>query len=228
MESYSLSDEQLNIIETITKNKKNTLIIGKAGVGKSVTLRAIKKYFDDDAKTGFILAPTGVAAINVEGMTIHKFMGSLWQIKRQFTRDFCPDYIIIDEVSMVRADLLDDLDQRLRSEFGNMFEPFAGIQIILIGDPGQLPPVLIPDSAEAVYINENYKTPYFFSSAAYAKIVWEIKQLTKVFRQKEDEKAYVKLLNLVRNGERDKVIKALNTICITDKPKGIILCARIS
>ena len=160
MQNYNLSDEQKSVIDTFVNTDINTVVIGKAGVGKSVTLRELIKNSDETNQHGFVLAPTGVAAINVGGMTIHKFMGRINNIKEYPRRKI--DFIIIDEISMVRADLLDDLSKTLQRYNGD-HRAFGGCRIVCIGDPAQLPPVLREDSDEWDYVYDNYHTPSLVS-----------------------------------------------------------------
>ena len=180
----------------------NLFITGRAGTGKSTLLNYFKEKTE---KNIAVLAPTGVAALNVQGQTIHSFFKfkptvTLQSVKRLGpgkTRDMYTnlDAIIIDEISMVRADLLDCVDRFLRLNGKNPEAPFGGLQMILIGDLYQLPPVVTSDEKEAFHTH--YETPYFFSGQFFETFPMELIELDKVYRQKDTD--FIHLLNSVRN-----------------------------
>lgn len=183
---------------------RNILITGRAGTGKSTLLQYFRKH---TKKKVVILAPTGVAAVNVEGQTIHSFFHFKPNVtpasikrKKKTEKDKPTVYkkltaIVIDEVSMVRADLLDCIDKFLRLNGPDEKEPFGGVQMIFIGDLYQLPPVVT--SAERDIFKSHYPTPYFFSAKGFNQLNVEYVELEKVYRQKDDE--FVRLLNTIRN-----------------------------
>ncbi len=186
------------------ETQRNILITGRAGTGKSTLLT----YFRNSTKKKVvILAPTGVAAVNVEGQTIHSFFHFKPNVtpasikrKKKSEKDKPTIYkklttIVIDEVSMVRADLLDCIDKFLHLNGPNEKQPFGGVQMIFIGDLYQLPPVVT--SAERDIFKSHYPTPYFFSAKCFDQINIEYVELEKVYRQKDDE--FVRLLNTIRN-----------------------------
>ena len=180
----------------------NVFLTGRAGTGKSTLL----KYFRTQSqKKHVILAPTGVAALNVKGQTIHSFFGFHPKIEPRLVHKASQDSleffekletIIIDEISMVRADLLDCVDRALRLNRGRMKEAFGGVQMIFIGDLFQLPPVVTRD--EQYRFETEYASPYFFSSAVMAGTDIRVIELQHVHRQKEQ--TFVDLLNNVRSG----------------------------
>ncbi|MDP2905943.1 MAG: AAA family ATPase, partial [Candidatus Omnitrophota bacterium] len=187
-------------------------ITGKAGTGKSTLL----KYFK--ANTGkkiIVLAPTGVAAINVGGQTIHSFFRlppKIIQkdtIKRLRNRSLVEnlDMVIIDEVSMVRADLMDGIDYALRLNRGRMKVPFGGAQMVFFGDLFQLSPVVEREAREL--LEERYSTPYFFSAQVFNDYNIRPIELSTIYRQKDS--SFMELLNRVRNKEHtEEDLETLN------------------
>ncbi len=190
--------EAIRLVDT----GKNIFITGKAGTGKSTLLKVIKESLTQNF---VVLAPTGVAAVNIGGQTIHSFFGFRPDItvekvlKRKHTRN--PDVyenlevLIIDEISMVRADLLDCVNTFLTMHGPEKGRPFGGVQLIFIGDLYQLPPIVT--YKEKDIFNELYRSPYFFDSKAFSEVEFKIIELTKIYRQTEEE--FVNILNSVRN-----------------------------
>jgi len=183
---------------------RNIFITGRAGTGKSTLLN----YFrDNTSKKVVILAPTGVAAVNVAGQTIHSFFHFKPNVtptsikkKKSEGKEKATIYkkletIVIDEVSMVRADLLDCVDKFLRLNGPHAKQSFGGVQMIFIGDLYQLPPVI--SGAERGIFRSHYASPYFFSAKVFPQLELEFIELEKVYRQKDNE--FVRLLNTIRN-----------------------------
>lgn len=175
-------------------------LTGRAGTGKSTLLDYFRKH---TTKKHVVLAPTGVAALNVKGQTIHSFFGFHPEIQVNLVRKAFPDSIplfkaietiIIDEISMVRADLLDCIDKALRLNRERPKEPFGGVQMIFIGDLFQLPPVVTRD--DEYRFQTEYQSPYFFSAYVMHHFPMRKIELKKVHRQKE--RSFIDLLERVR------------------------------
>lgn len=212
---------------------KNVLISGKAGSGKSTLLRLFLKQVEDgkkDEQDGtpivLITAPTGVAAQNIDGFTIHKSFGfrpgmypdaieqrGQWNPSADVQRTLrAIDTLVIDEISMVRADLFDMIDCALRKIRANS-QPFGGVQLILVGDLLQLPPV-IEDRERDLYF-ARWETPYFFSSKVYNNLALEKITLTKIWRQTDSE--FLEILNQVREGSvSEGALDSLNKLAQPD------------
>ena len=180
-------------------------LTGKAGTGKTTFLRTLKER---SSKSMVVVAPTGVAAMNAGGVTIHSFFqlplspfvpGSEYRDKFNFSKDKLRiiralDLLVIDEISMVRADLLDAIDNALR-KYRRDTRPFGGVQLLMIGDLLQLAPVVTPQ--DEALLRPHYSTPYFFGSKALAQIPYVTIELQKVYRQQN--RRFVELLNNVRD-----------------------------
>ena len=185
----------------------SVFLTGKAGTGKTTFLRAVKKH---STKRSLIVAPTGVAAINAGGMTIHSFFQlplspflpeinvtkryAFSKEKRKIIRTL--DLLIIDEISMVRADVLDAMDSVLR-RYREHNKPFGGVQLLMIGDLQQLTPVVTAE--EEALLQRYYDTPYFFASKALQAINYVTIELTHVYRQQDS--GFITLLNNIRDGK---------------------------
>ncbi len=185
---------------------RSIFLTGKAGTGKTTFLRTVVKR---SKKRSIVVAPTGIAAINAGGVTIHSFFqlpfapyvpDATMKSKYDFGKDkrriiATLDLLIIDEISMVRSDLLDAIDNVLR-RFRNHFMPFGGVQLLMIGDLQQLTPVVTPEDERM--LKPYYDTPYFFGSKALAKTDYVTIQLEKVYRQSDT--TFIDLLNHIREG----------------------------
>ena len=179
----------------------NVFVTGKAGTGKSTLLRYFRAH---TSKKIVVLAPTGVAALNVGGETIHSFFrfkpGTTPDKVRRARKKEAEIYrelsaIVIDEASMVRADLMDCVDAFMRLNGREPCKPFGGAQLILFGDLYQLPPVVT--SAEREVFSTYYPGPYFFNSRVIAEAKIEYLELEKIYRQKD--KGFIEILNAIRN-----------------------------
>lgn len=211
--SIELNDQFRHALELMEHTNTSVFVTGRAGTGKSTLL----SYFRDHTKKKIVvLAPTGVAAVNVKGQTIHAFFRFKPDVTLQKIRKIGQqkgekgniyqklDAIVIDEISMVRADLLDCVDKFLRMNV-DAKRPFGGVQMILIGDLYQLPPVL--RSSDRVAFSEKYASPYFFAARVFSPVQtllpdanafsMEIIELEKIYRQHDD--VFISLLNAVRN-----------------------------
>jgi len=210
MEPITITPQFQEVLDVIQHSHDHLLITGRAGTGKSTLLRLIRSSV---GKTAVVLSPTGLAAINVNGQTIHSFFHFSYHMsaqqaqklghKRGKTKLFQKlECIIIDEISMVRADILDYIDIFLKTAKGNS-KPFGGVQVIMIGDVYQLPPVLTAHEKEDFLMK--YSTPYFFSAAVIQSLTsdllggWKFVELQQVFRQSDQH--FVSLLNDIRHGK---------------------------
>ncbi|MCD6413311.1 MAG: AAA family ATPase [Elusimicrobia bacterium] len=215
-----LNGEFRKALDIMENTSKNIFITGRAGVGKSTLL----EYFrETSAKNVVVLAPTGVAAVNIRGETIHSFFGfkpniTLNMVKKIKRKKFAElykkiDAIVIDEISMVRADLLDCVDKFLRLNGKKPDAPFGGIQMIFIGDLYQLAPVIT--AREKDVFKTYYKSGYFFDSFVFKQMEMEFLELKKIYRQ-SDEK-FIRLLNAVRNRSvTEKQLEMLNERVVED------------
>ena len=217
---------QLELAEQyVTSTNVSVFLTGKAGTGKTTFLHRIAESVK---KRSVVVAPTGVAAVNAAGVTIHSFFQLplcpyLPDVKELVTEYQMPDkfkqlrkekikvirtldLLIIDEISMVRADLLDAIDMTLRRYRRNS-KPFGGVQLLMIGDVQQLPPVVTDE--EKPYMDKVYKSPFFFHSKALQKLHYVTIELTHIFRQQDEH--FISLLNNIRDNRFDQAtLDALN------------------
>jgi ATP-dependent exoDNAse (exonuclease V) alpha subunit len=215
--AIEINEEFLRALEVLNAGS-SVFITGKAGTGKSTLLRY---YLERTVRPTVISAPTGVAALNVGGETVHRVFGFTPTVTREFaaSSEYKPnaktrgllramETLVVDEVSMVRADLLDAMDASLR-RFGPIKNaPFGGVQMVFVGDPYQLPPVVT--ESEEQFFRTYYPTPFFFSADALRELDFTIVELQKIYRQSDD--TFISLLNAVRTGDADQgVFDALNT-----------------
>lgn len=212
-----INKEYERVFELLNK-KVNMFITGEAGTGKSTLLQYLVNNKLKRTET-VILAPTGRAAINVNGQTIHSFFQF---VLGMLDNDYCPlsfnkdkidtikaiKTIIIDEVSMVRADLMAAIDRTLRF-YRRSTRPFGGIQMLFFGDMYQLPPVLTKSEFD-VYAMLGYNSPYFFDAGVFKTSKIAYINLTTIYRQKDEN--FKKLLNRIRHNDVDsEVMKEINS-----------------
>lgn len=200
--NLDVNDEFRAAFDLMENTTDSLFITGKAGTGKSTLLKYFKAH---TGKKVIVLAPTGVAAVNVNGQTIHSFFELPPKVIQKDTirrlRDKNVvrnlDMVIIDEVSMVRSDLMDGIDYALRLNRDEMKKPFGGVQMVFFGDLFQLSPVV--ESEARVLLGERYSSPYFFSAKVFNDLYVKPIELSMIYRQKDD--SFMELLNRVRNKE---------------------------
>ncbi|GAA2909160.1 ATP-dependent exoDNAse (exonuclease V) alpha subunit [Microbacterium keratanolyticum] len=227
----TLSEEQQELFRLIEDTREHVFVTGRAGTGKSTLLQ---HFAWNTSKQIAVCAPTGVAALNVEGQTIH----SLFKLPIGLIADTqidqsdatrrilnAIDTLVIDEVSMVNADLMDGMDRALRQARGRRSEPFGGVQVVMFGDPYQLAPVP-PRGDEARYIEDHYRSFWFFDAKVWAGSVenaesglldlgrhgahLHVRELVQIHRQSDD--GFKAMLNAVRYGRvTADIAEKLNT-----------------
>ncbi len=200
-----LTEEFNKVLDLMENTQEHIFLTGRAGTGKSTLL---KYFLAHTAKNVVVVAPTGIAAINVGGQTIHSFFGfppypvHPDHIRKRKNRKLYQsiDTIVIDEISMVRADLLDGIDyfMRINSSKDHRSLPFGGVQMIFIGDLFQLPPVVATEIEKQLF-TWLYDTPFFYSANCLYDIPVNYFELTHVFRQKD--RSFLSLLDAIRTKE---------------------------
>jgi ATP-dependent exoDNAse (exonuclease V) alpha subunit len=197
------TEEYMAARRFLVEQDGHLFVTGRAGTGKSTLLRALAEMIDDHM---VIVAPTGLAAVSVGGQTIHSFFGlpprliGPQDIKRIRNAGLMRRLrvLVIDEVSMVRSDMMWAMDQMLRVNRGRLREPFGGVRLVMFGDLHQLPPV-VQDGEIATHLDETHGGPFFFSIPALAEGAGtHLLELSEVFRQKDP--VLIELLNLIREG----------------------------
>jgi ATP-dependent exoDNAse (exonuclease V) alpha subunit len=202
-------------LDYLSEDGGHLFITGRAGTGKSTLLRALCEMVEAEH---VIVAPTGLAAVNVGGQTIHSFFGLPPRLIRQEdirrSRNGAVmrrmKLLVIDEISMVRADLMWAIDQSLRVNRGRPREPFGGVRLVLFGDLHQLPPV-VQEAEIATHLEEAHGGPFFFSIGALREGVGTyLLELSRVFRQSDED--LISVLNHVRDGNvEESHLELLNT-----------------
>lgn len=200
-----LSPDFSQALDWLEKERRPAFITGRAGTGKSTLLQLFR---NTTRKKAVVLAPTGIAALNVRGQTIHSFFGfpprplTHKDIKKRRNRHLYRqlEVLVIDEISMVRADLLDNIDYFLRLNREDD-RPFGGVQVVFFGDLFQLPPV-VASPAEVSLFQSYYESPYFFSANVLTQgFSIDMLELRKVYRQ--DNRRFLRLLEAIRLNQID-------------------------
>lgn len=198
-----LTEEMNKAMELVNNTDEHLFITGKAGSGKTTFLKYLISH---SKKRCVVAAPTGIAAINAGGVTLHSLFGIPFgsispydRLEYKFTEYKIEllmrlDLLIIDEVSMVRPDVLDTIDRKLRWVRGDD-EPFGGVQVVMFGDLFQLPPVVKKEDRKI--LKEYYDDYYFFNALVFKRTGFHVVELTKIFRQTDEE--FIKVLNDIRN-----------------------------
>ena len=207
MSAVVLSEEQQRILHQMENTTDHVFVTGRAGTGKSTLLQAFVAH---TAKVVAVCAPTGVAALGVGGQTIHSLMRLPLGIIGDRELGFIPkeslavlanlDALVVDEVSMVSADVLDAMDRRLRQAKRRKNIAFGGVQVIMFGDPFQLSPV-VSGQAEKAYYRDHYRSPWFFDAAVWGQTELIIVELDTIHRQADAE--FRSVLNALREGRMD-------------------------
>lgn len=213
---FEITEEMDHVINSIRQGK-NLFITGKAGSGKSTLLTYLRStVFPQET---VYCSYTGVAALNIGGETLHKFFGFLPDVTIEKVKG--PDYhprsqramkvlkmLVIDEISMVRADLLDIIDFALRRYGPNHRKPFGGVQLVMFGDLYQLPPIVKP--TERDFFNDHYRSEFFFDSHVFDESGFDQIELTKVYRQKDQR--LIEILDRIRTNDiTEEELDLLNT-----------------
>lgn len=200
-----LSSEQQKVYERIENTRENIFITGRAGTGKSTLLTHLAW---NTSKIIVVCAPTGVSALGVGGQTIHSLFrlptGIIADHELKQTADLKKmlatiDTLVIDEVSMVNADLMDAIDRSLKLARAKPHDAFGGVQVIMFGDPYQLPPVPARDPDERAYFADHYRSQWFFDAHVWQATDLAVVELSEIHRQSEER--FKELLNAVRHGQ---------------------------
>ena len=229
LEGIEINARFAEALHMMEETNQNLFITGRAGTGKSTLLEYFRSI---TRKKIVVLAPTGVAAVNISGQTIHSFFGfrpdvTVDKVKKTAKKKASPIYknldaIVIDEISMVRSDLLDCVDQFLRINGKTPGAPCGGIQMILIGDLYQIPPVVT--GQERQIFKEYYESEYFFDAKVFQDMEFTFLELEKIYRQTDP--VFIELLNKIRNKTvAGKDLEAINRRAAGDNlelPEGVI------
>jgi len=208
MENFALDNIQQKIFDLLEKNSSNIFMQGRAGTGKTSFIQHLRRH---SHKRICVVCPTAAAAVNLGAATIHSlFLLPLSdffiseEIMRQPRKKLQSvlmrtDILVVDEISMVRPDMLDIMDLLCRDARGNFMQSFGGLQVLLAGDMAQLPPVIKPGTEEVFEHKYGCPRPYFFHSKAYSEADFQKIELCKVYRQNDNE--LLKYLGYLRSGE---------------------------
>lgn len=212
----TVTEEYLHVKGLLESGYQLVFVSGKAGTGKSTLIHYLRHSYKDNI---VVVAPTGVAALNVGGVTIHSYFQLPPRIiteddiktvkdRRLYSR---LDLLIVDEISMVRADIVDAMDKFLRLNGRSRDLPFGGTQILLVGDLFQLPPVVTKQD-EKLMDQMGYASPYFFSAKSSEQCRVATVELTRIFRQRDPD--FANMLNQIREAENLKeIFPRINAAC---------------
>lgn len=203
---FKLSQEYIDCLDEIEYSREHLFITGKAGTGKSTLLDLFRRT---TSKNVVILAPTGIAALKVHGQTIHSFFKFPPRLILPSDIKYTPslkrivnklEILILDEISMVRADILDGINKILQLHRNNN-KPFGGIRLVAFGDIYQLPPI-VSSVEEKHFFQNNYTSAYFFASEIWQQLHnMRYINLSKVYRQ--TDRSFIRLLDEIRMGDID-------------------------
>jgi len=211
-----ITPEYSRILEWLNSGTPIVFVTGKAGTGKSTLVRFLREHF---AGNSVVVAPTGVAGLQVGGATIHSFFRFPPRVVVDNDVKLMRDrklyrmirLLIVDEISMVRAEIVDAMDRFLRLNRENE-EPFGGVQLLMVGDLFQLPPVVNNLERKALQMM-GYDSPYFFSAKVFRRCAMAPLELRKIYRQTEE--GFIAILNKIRLAESmDHVLPTLNERCV--------------
>ena len=207
MADVVLSTQQRDVLDQMENSFDHVFITGRAGTGKTTLLHA---FSESSAKKVAVCAPTGVAALAAGGQTIHSLLRLPIGIIGSRELGFIPkeslavlaalDALVIDEVSMVSADVLDAIDRRLRQAKRKRHSAFGGVQLIMFGDPYQLAPV-VSGQAEKAYYKDHYRSPWFFDAKIWTETEMAVHELDTIHRQADGE--FKAVLNALREGRME-------------------------
>jgi ATP-dependent exoDNAse (exonuclease V), alpha subunit - helicase superfamily I member len=212
----TVTEEYLKVLGLLEAGCQVTFVSGKAGTGKSTLIHYLRHSYKNNI---VVVAPTGVAALNVNGVSLHSYFqlpprivsdDDIKEVKdrRLYTK---LDLLIVDEISMVRADLMDAMDKFLRKNGRDKDRPFGGTQMLLVGDLFQLPPV-VTKREEKILDRRGYASPFFFSAKSLEHVEMASIELTEIFRQRDPE--FTRLLNNIRIADNlEEVVPLLNARC---------------
>ena len=232
-QEIELTNEMISALFYLS-NKKHLFVTGEAGTGKTTFLKYLEKYLNDDKSDTVICAPTGVAALNAGGVTLHNLFSlpitdfikdvircgdnsskvsysyiiqdsNISTSYERYIKNYAilkkVEYIIIDEVSMIRPDIIDAIDKIMRIVKKEPKKSFGGATIIMFGDMYQLPPVMRVESAGRKELLDTYDSEYFFSADAWKEEPFSVVELKTVFRQRDSK--FIEVLNNIRKGNSE-------------------------
>lgn len=226
-ERLAKTDPAEEFIRLATETNEHIFLTGDGGTGKTTLIQRLRKIYDELGIPYVVLAPTGIAAINAGGQTIHSFYGfrsgaidyahianlkdnpqklSAYLLHKKVLK------VLIDEISMVRADIMDYIDWFYDKNFPGL--PFGGKQIIMVGDLDQLPPV-VGSEEERKFINQKFGNEFFFSAKCWQRSEFKIIKLTKIWRQ--NDPVFIGLLNRIKNNKTTvEDLEFINRVCVKE------------